>query len=153
MDRAREALDLVRKVVEGELGLELHPEKTQVVRYSEGFEFLGFSIASRHTRMRAKAVEAFKTKVRAITVRSHNLDADVVVRLNWVIRGTLNYFGASFATGDNLFRGFDKWIRKRIRCMKYKRISRVDNYRMPNKHIRRLGVLSCQQLFRMHHGH
>ena len=153
MDRAKEAMDLVRHVVEGELGLELHPEKTRVVRYSDGFEFLGFSIARRRTQMRAKAVEAFKTKVRAITVRSRNLDAEVVVRLNRVIRGTLNYFGASFATGDNLFRDFDKWIRKRIRCMKYKRISRADHYRLLNKHIHRLGVLGCQSLYRMQHGH
>ena len=58
-----------------------------------------------------------------------------------------NYFGASFATGAYLFRQLDKWTRKRIRCMKYKRISRCDNYRLRKKHIARMRLLSACELF------
>lgn len=149
---AEKALTTVRQIVEGDLRLELHPEKTRITSYSCGFEFLGFFL-SQHTRqMRDKAVENFKTKVRGLTIRSHNLDNDVIVKLNRLIRGTLNYFGAVFATGDNLFRGFDKWIRKRLRCMKFKRISRADHMKMRVKHFNRLGLLRAQLLFHLAKG-
>ena len=39
---AQLALSLARQVLEGELGLALHPEKTRVVSVDAGFEFLGF---------------------------------------------------------------------------------------------------------------
>ena len=85
-------------------------------------------------------------KIRSLTTRSNNLDAELIVKLNRVIRGTVNYFNASFATVITQFRKLDAWIRKRIRCMKYKRISRNDNWRMKKKYIYRLGLLSCREL-------
>jgi RNA-directed DNA polymerase len=39
---ATEALALAREVLEGQLGLTLHPDKTRVVAVTEGFEFLGY---------------------------------------------------------------------------------------------------------------
>src|SRR5207249_3267918 len=39
---AEAALTLAREVLEGELGLAMHPEKTRVVSVASGFEFLGF---------------------------------------------------------------------------------------------------------------
>ncbi len=59
------------------LGLFLSAEKTKVTWFHEGFSFRGFDIKSRFVRMRAKSVENFKTKVRRITRRSHNLDAEM----------------------------------------------------------------------------
>ena len=85
-------------------------------------------------------------KIRTLTIRSHNLDAEVILKLNRVIRGTVNYFAPPFATVIAQFKRLDGWIRKRIRCMKYKRISRVDNKRMKIKHICRLGLLRCWDL-------
>ena len=38
--------------------------------------------------MRSKSQDKFKDKVRELTVRSRNLDAEVIVKLNQVIRGT-----------------------------------------------------------------
>jgi len=151
--QAEKARAFVERIVEGRLKLTLHPEKTRVVQHHRGFDFLGFTIGQHRTQMRERAVEAFKTKVRGLTVRSHNLDAEVIVKLNRVIRGTLNYFGAPFATGDNLFRGFDKWIRKRLRCMRKKRIRRTDNRRIHNHVFARMGLLNCQGLFRQRRGH
>ena len=90
--QAREALALVQRLLKDRLGLELSPEKTMVTRFHEGFCFPGFDIKSRFVRMRAKSVENFKTKVRQITTRSHNLDSEVIVKLNRVIRGVANYF-------------------------------------------------------------
>ena len=96
-DEAKEALALVEHLLADRLGLSLSPEKTKVTRFHEGFSFLGFDIKSRFVRMRAKSVENFKTKVRRITRRSHNLDADMIEQLNRVIRGTANYFATPWS--------------------------------------------------------
>lgn len=144
--QAREALSLVQRLLEDRLGLELSPEKTKVTRFHEGFCFLGFDIKSRFVRMRAKSVENFKTKVRQITRRSHNLDSDMIVRLNRVIRGTANYFAMPWSHCGDMYRSLDRWIRMRLRCMKLKRKSKVDNYRVRLKHLRRLGLLSLSDL-------
>ncbi len=132
-----------------ELGLELSQKKTHITRAKDGFDFLGFEINSWGAKMRKKSVEKFKTKVKEITIRCHNLDQKVVEKLNQVIRGTVNYFCTRTTNVIGQFRKLDKWIRKRIRCMKYKRISHYDNSRFRNKHITKLGVLNCIELCRM----
>src|SRR5262249_16353253 len=111
------------------LGLTLSAEKTKTTKFRDGFAFLGFTISALSVTMRPKAVEKFKAKVRALTSRHHNLDASVIVPLNAVIRGTANYFATSFSAVGDCFRGLDRWIRMRLRCMKYKRKSRADNGR------------------------
>jgi retron-type reverse transcriptase len=45
--QAQEALDVVREVLENELGLSLSPEKTMITTYGKGYEFLGFYLSSR----------------------------------------------------------------------------------------------------------
>ena len=104
-----------------ELGLSLSPEKTKIASYGKGYEFLGFRLSSKSRTMRPKSLEKFKTKVREITRRCNNLDANVIVKLNQVIRGTANYFATDFSTCVKLYQKLDKWIRMRIRCMKFKR--------------------------------
>jgi RNA-directed DNA polymerase len=47
--------------------------------------------------MRAKSVENVKNKIRDLTPRSHNLDAETIVKLNAVIRGTANYFATEWS--------------------------------------------------------
>ena len=145
-DEAKEARTLVEQFVKDRLGLSLSPEKTQVTRFHEGFSFLGFDIKSRFVRMRAKSVENFKTKVRRITQRSHNLDAEVIEQLNRVIRGTANYFATPWSHCGDAYRSLDRWIRMRLRSMKFKRKSRVDNSRLRLKHLRRMGLLSLSGL-------
>ena len=41
---AERALASARAVLEGELGLRLHPDKTRIVHITRGFEFLGYKI-------------------------------------------------------------------------------------------------------------
>jgi RNA-directed DNA polymerase len=144
--QAEKALEFVKHVIEQDLELQLSPEKTKIVKLSEGFEFLGFYISSYSVRMRKKSEEKFKMKIRMLTTRSHNLEAEVIKKLNRVIRGTVNYFATPFSTTITQFNHLDAWIRKRIRCMKYKRIWYSDNRRMKNKHIYRLGLLRCGEL-------
>jgi RNA-directed DNA polymerase len=145
-DEAKEALALVGHLLADRLGLSLSPEKTKVTRFHEGFSFLGFDIKSRFVRMRAKSVENFKTKVRRITRRSHNLDAEMIEELNRVIRGTANYFATPWSHCGDMYRSLDRWIRMRLRCMKFKRKSQVDNVRTRLKHFRNMGLLSLSDL-------
>jgi RNA-directed DNA polymerase len=144
---AERALEVARKFLE-EMDLEISPEKTKICHFSEGFNFLGFSIKDRSIQMRAKAREKFEEKIRELTMRFHNLDREVIEKLNRVIRGTVNYFGIRLSTMKTAFFKLDRWIRKRIRCMKYKRIWHTDNRRLRIKHIGQMGLLSCLDLYK-----
>lgn len=127
--QAEAALVEVEKIMT-DLGLSLSPEKTKIASYGKGYEFLGFRLSSRSRTMRPKSLENFKMKVRELTRRCHNLDARAIEKLNRVIRGTANYFATDFSNVIRLFQQLDKWIRMRLRCMKFKRKSECDNYRL-----------------------
>ena len=127
--QAKAALDVVEEIMT-DLGLSLSPEKTKIASYGKGYEFLGFRLSSKSRTMRPKSLEKFKMKIRELSRRSHNLDARAIEKLNQVIRGTANYFATNFSTCVKLFQKLDKWIRMRIRCMKFKRKSEFDNYRL-----------------------
>jgi RNA-directed DNA polymerase len=127
--QAEAALDLVEEIMT-DLGLALSPEKTKIASYGKGYEFLGFRLSSKSRTMRKKSLEKFKTKIRELTRRCHNLDARAIEKLNQVIRGTANYFATNFSTCIKLYQKLDKWIRMRVRCMKFKRKSELDNYRL-----------------------
>lgn len=142
---AERALEIIQSFLT-EMRLETSPQKTKICHYSEGFNFLGFTIKACSIQMRIKSREKFENKIREITTRSHNLDKEVIEKLNRVIRGTVNYFGTTFSTMKSVFRELDRWIRRRIRCMKYKRINKIDNHYLLNKHIKQMGLLSCYDL-------
>lgn len=143
--QAQEALSFVNHQLQ-QLGLTLSQEKTLITTYGKGYEFLGFFLSSRSRRMRDKSVRKFKDKVREITVRHHNLDKDVVEKLNRVIRGSANYFAPEFATTRWAFQKLDSWIRMRLRCMKYKRKCCKDNRRLRTRSVRHtLGLLTLEE--------
>ena len=145
-EQAQEALTLVRNVLEGKLGLTLSPEKTKISTYNGGYAFLGFEISRRSKRPRDKSVQKFKAKVREITVRCHNLDPQVVTKLNRVIRGTANYFATEFSTSRWTFQKLDSWIRMRLRAMKLKRKDYGDNHKLRIGYFcRKLGLLTLEQ--------
>jgi group II intron reverse transcriptase/maturase len=133
-------------VVLTSLGLSLSAEKTKMTTFRQGFAFLGFDIGAWSVKMRAKSVEKFKDKIRELTPRHQNLDAKVVTKINQVVRGTANYFGTDFSNCRSLFRTLDRWIRMRIRCMKFKRKRTTDNWRLRLKHLRNLGLLCLGQI-------
>lgn len=140
-EQAAAALTLVQTIMT-DLGLSLSPAKTKITSFGKGYDFLGFRLSRKSRTMRTKSLEKFKTKVREITRRHHNLDAKVIAKLNQVIRGTANYFATKFSTCVYLFQQLDKWIRMRIRCMKFKRKCPDDNYRMRKRvFVKRLGLL------------
>jgi len=138
--KVKEAHDLVQQHLT-RIGLTLSAEKTKETKFREGVAFLGFVLTSRTVTMRPKAVEKFKAKIQELTPRHHNLDQQVVTKVNAVVRGTVNYFAASFSNIRGLFRTLDRWLRMRIRCMKFKRKQNTDNWRLQRKHLARLGFV------------
>jgi hypothetical protein len=153
--QAQEALILVKRVLEGELGLSLSPEKTKITSYGKGYDFLGFHLSARSRRMRAKSELKFKAKVRELTERHQNLDSGVIAKLNQVIRGTANYFATGFSTCRWRFQKLDSWIRMRIRAMKLKRKNYNDNHKLRVGYFRRqLGLLTLEEFctYRDRHG-
>jgi group II intron reverse transcriptase/maturase len=141
--QAEEALKLVEQTL-AELGLSLSSEKTRITTYRKGYAFLGFVLSSRSRRMRDKSQRKFQEKIRELTVRSHNLDHARIVKLNRVIQGTARYFATRWSTVRSCFRRLDSWIRRRLRCLKYKRFSYHHNRRMRTKQFARLGLLSLE---------
>jgi RNA-directed DNA polymerase len=91
-----------------QMGLRLHPDKTQVTHIDEGFDFLGFRIRRHQQRGSArrliysypsdKSLASIKRKVKAVTKQGTHRPADEVFRcLNQITRGWALYFmhGAS----------------------------------------------------------
>jgi RNA-directed DNA polymerase len=113
------------------MGLRLSEAKTRVCHIDEGFDFLGWRIQRRAWRSRTgktaiytypskKALTAITDKVRTLTRRAkHRTLADLLRRLNPVLRGWCNYFrhGVSKRTFSYLdyfvFRRVLGWLRKR----------------------------------------
>jgi RNA-directed DNA polymerase len=141
LSSAEQALTLVDQTLRS-LGLSLAPDKTRVTAFQHGVAFLGFHLARRTASVRLKSVDKFKDRIRFLTIRSHNLDQDVIRDLNQVITGFAHYFATPFPTVNQQFQLLDAWIRMRLRCMKFKRISRGDNRRFLNKRLARMGLVS-----------
>ncbi len=113
------------------MGLRLSVEKTRVCHIDEGFDFLGWHIQRRDWRSRAgkkaiytypskKALASVVDKVRTLTRRAkHRTLADLLRRLNPVLRGWCNYFrhGVSSRTfsyvDHHAFWRIVGWLRKR----------------------------------------
>jgi RNA-directed DNA polymerase len=113
------------------MGLRLSEEKTRVCHIDEGFDFLGWHIQRRAQRGRngknaiytypsKKALASIVDKVRWLTRRGrHRMLADLLRRLNPVLRGWCNYFrhGVSQRTFSYVdyfaFWRVVGWLRKR----------------------------------------
>jgi len=127
----------------GELGLELHPDKTRLVDLregKEGFDFLGCHF---HARMSGKlweqrrviryylhrwpsqrSMKRARARVKALTARSQvgqQLE-DVIGRLNLFLRGWGNYFRTGNA-GDK-FVSLDRYVAWRLRRLLVKKRGR-----------------------------
>ena len=144
--QCEKALELVQSVIEDKLSLKLSPEKTEITSFKKGFEFLGFFISVNGASMRTKSVEKLKDKIKTLTVRSHNFSDETIRKINRVTRGIANYYLTDFSTVKYQFFKIDARIRKRLRCMKKKRISVNDNYRIRNRFFERKGLISLYAL-------
>lgn len=114
---AEAALARTKQILEGELELTVHPEKTRVVHVSKGFDFLGYTIRwsySLHAKPREKSVERFREKVRWLTRRAQPVKLSEMIRkLNRVLRGWANYYRKAHVR--SLFWKLDWWVLWRVR--------------------------------------
>ncbi len=143
---AQQALAFVNDTLQFELGLSLSAEKSSLSSFKLGFSFLGFQFSQSGVTVRQKSIDKLKDKIRDITVRSHNLGPHTFLELNRVLRGFAYYFATPFSSVIRQFDRLDMWIRNRLRCMKFKRISRSDNSRWLIKHLARKGLFSLRSV-------
>jgi RNA-directed DNA polymerase len=138
---AEAAHELASQVL-GELGLELHPDKTKVVELTEGregFDFLGCHFRARVSgRMLERGVRRYylqrwpsqramkrvREKIKAKTGRGRAGQdiRDVIADLNPILRGWGNYFRTGNAADK--FVQIDRYVERRLRGLMRKRYGR-----------------------------
>jgi RNA-directed DNA polymerase len=146
-EEAEGAYKHIRQIIENELRLQIHPDKTRILYHKEGaFDFLGFMIHRRYLWPRIKSLTKFKERVRELTRRQQPRNVrEMVRRLNYSLRGFGNYFHVADVKG--LFAELDGWIRMRVRCfIERKKAVKHQNYRIPNAALSALGLVSLLEL-------
>lgn len=139
---ARAALQTAGEIL-GDLGLELHPDKTKVVdlrKGREGFDFLGCHFRARvsgrllergicryylHRWPSARAMKRIREKVKARTGRNRVGIKDIrelIADLNPLLRGWGNYFRTGNAA--DTFRQIDRYVAWRLKRLLVKRKGR-----------------------------
>ncbi len=144
---AEDALKRAKEILEGELKLELSPEKTKILHArKKGVEFLGFHFNGRWRRPRDKAKKKFKEAIKRKTRRQQPKNLEMVIRsLNPIIRGWGNYFKGG--TVKKLFEELDGYIRARLRSFQAKkRTWKVILYTLPKPELEKLGLVSLSSL-------
>jgi RNA-directed DNA polymerase len=136
-----EALREEVAVVLVSVGLRLSEEKTRVAHIDDGFDFLGFRIQRQcqrgtkkayvYTWPSKKALASVKAKVRTVSRQGLNLPlADLLRRLNQVLRGWTNYFrhGVSKRTFGYLrsfvWQRVVSWLRRKYRRANWEQLRR-----------------------------
>ncbi|WP_248924386.1 group II intron reverse transcriptase/maturase [Paenibacillus hamazuiensis] len=116
---AERVLQGVIRLLEQELGLKVHPEKTKIVNNLEqSFMFLGHEFKPGFwVTPSSKAKQKFKERVKAITRRNQTVNVEQLIRkkLNPYLRGWGSYFG--WGNVGSLMREYDAWIRRRLRMV------------------------------------
>ena len=165
---ANAALGLVRSVLEGELKLCLHPEKTRVSAVDAGFEFLGFQWARAkngrmYKRVRRKSRQRFRDRVRELTPRIKNQRkpkkrsfrvshlsrnprvTEMIVKLNKYLNGWHWYFKGVWQPPETAFESFDSFVRRRLRLAITGRVRGWMNMQIPNSVFQELGLISLKE--------
>jgi group II intron reverse transcriptase/maturase len=151
---ARKVLERVRQMM-ARLGLELHPDKTRVVRADEGFDFLGVHFRRRpvrkpnaripytcHTWPSDRSIKRMRQRVQEVIGRRYFLSLEALIEeLNPVLRGWGNYH-RPVAVSRKRLRKLDGYVRERVRIFlkrKYSDQSRGTR-RLPDNLLVRLGL-------------
>jgi len=135
---AERVMKSVIGLLEREMGLKVHPEKTRIVNSKrESFIFLGHEFKpGKRISPSDKAMRKFKDRVKEITRRNQTVSVEKLVKekLNPYLRGWGRYFGI----GDvrNRFRDLDAWIRRRLRSVQLRSWKKV---RKLHREMRRRG--------------
>jgi len=116
---AENALKVASHILEDTLKLKVNERKTHIAHSDTGIKFLGVIIGSNYTRIQEKKLKNLKVKVKQLTKRNGagNL-AQVLKRLNPVLRGFVNYF--KIANISTILQQLAAWLRRRLRAVQLK---------------------------------
>ncbi|WP_174614090.1 group II intron reverse transcriptase/maturase [Virgibacillus ihumii] len=143
--KANRAYKAAEEILEGNLKLTMHPEKTKVVHFDEGFRFLGFHFWKDYLVLPDERARKVKDKIRHLSRRQQGKSlVEVIHKLNEVIRGFANYF--RIGNVKKKFERLDEWIRMRVRAYMRKKRSMESNWRIPNKVLAQAGLVSMVSL-------
>jgi RNA-directed DNA polymerase len=171
-EQARAAFSLASQILEGELALTVHSEKTRVVSVASGFEFLGFHYFrdpksdGMIKEVRLKSVHRFRDAIRQRTprliaqkpvksghvgvrrLRKNKRVTDLICQVNRYLRGWHGYFRTLWPLyPDNPLGSFDVFVRRRIRSSITGRTgSGWWNAEIPNRAFAQLGLVSLNDL-------
>jgi group II intron reverse transcriptase/maturase len=144
-ERAEEAYEAAKTILEEELQLRMHPEKTKVVHFDEGFRFLGFDFWKDYLILPETKVKRYKDKIRKVTRRQQGKNlSEMIKKLNEVVRGFGNYFG--IGNVKKKFERLDQWTRMRVRAFMRKKRSTVSNSLIPNRILELAGMVFLTNL-------
>jgi len=173
-EAATSALNLARQILEGELKLALHPEKTRIVSVEAGFEFLGYhyfadpKTGSIVKEVRQKSVHRFRESIRRRTPRlitqrpvkakhvtlarlsKNERVKTIIAGVNAHLHGWHGYFRQVWSRyPETPFRNFDGFVRQRIRTAITGRVGPGWwNVQLNNQTLFALGLVSLDDLQR-----
>jgi group II intron reverse transcriptase/maturase len=144
-EQAEEAYLAAKTILEDELRLRMHPEKTKVVHFDEGFRFLGFDFKKDYLTLPDTKVKKYKDKIREVTRRQQGINlVGMLKKLNEIVRGFGNYFG--IGNVKKKFQRLDEWTRMRVRAFMREKKSTVSNWLIPNKVLESAGMVFLTNL-------
>ena len=119
---AKRVMYSVSRFIEKRLGLTVNMTKTKIVRPSK-LKYLGFgfwkSSDGWKSRPHQDSVQSFKRKLKKLTSRKWSIDLDSrIEKLNWLIRGWINYFALTNMKSTML--SIDERLRTRVRVIIWK---------------------------------
>ncbi|WP_019154268.1 group II intron maturase-specific domain-containing protein [Robertmurraya massiliosenegalensis] len=117
--KCRKSLKNRRKLLENELGLVVHLEKTIIVdNTKEKFTFLVYSFSNGYWHNPSeKSIKKFKDKMKKITRKNLTINMEKFIKhkVNSAIRGWGKYFGIGFSS--KVFKEQNSWIRRRVKMI------------------------------------
>lgn len=119
---AKRVMYSVSRFIEKRLGLKLNMTKTKIVRPNK-LKYLGFgfwkSPEGWKSRPHQDSVQSFNRKLKKLTTRKWSIDLDSrIEKLNWLIRGWINYF--ALTNMKSAMAAIDERLRTRIRVVIWK---------------------------------
>lgn len=119
---ANRVMHTITKWIEKKLGLRVNVTKTKVTK-PMNLKYLGFGFVKMGDKWECRphqdSVKSFKRRLKYLTKRSMSISMDVrIQRLNWIIRGWINYFRIGKMKKN--MKKIDEHIRTRMRIVIWK---------------------------------
>ena len=121
---ANRVMNSIIGYIEKKLGLKVNATKSKVARPKD-IKYLGFGFYQKQgqdkwrPKPHIKSIQKFKRKLKQITKRSYSIPLAIrIQKLNYVIRGFINYF--RIADMKWIMRDITSHLNRRIRCLLWK---------------------------------